>query len=66
MGGVDGLDSNRYLSMILTDSTCCFLGRFLFPKTLISTGCGVCPGTVGVTVKRLKPHLSNFVSLLKS
>ena len=29
------------------------------------TGCGISLGTVGVAVSRLKPHLSNFGSLLK-
>ena len=30
-----------------------------------STGWGISLGTVGVAVSRLKPHLSNFGSLLK-
>ena len=33
--------------------------------TFYNTGCGISLVTVGVAVSRLKPHLSNFGSLLK-
>ena len=38
---------------------------WLFISYLVTTGWGISLGTVGVAVSRLKPHLSNFGSLLK-
>ena len=33
-------------------------------KIKVYTGCGVCPGTVGITLDRLKPHPSTLGSHL--